>query len=349
MRHARTLISRALLALGAATGLLALPAQAADYVLRQAIQLGGEGGWDYLTFDPATQRLFITRGTHVQVVDPDTGRVVGDIPGTPGVHGVAIATGLDKAYTSNGRDNSVTVFSPSTLAVQGRIATPEGINPDFIAFDPASRQVLAFNGKSHNATVIDTATDKVTHTLPLAGKPEAAVADGRGRMFVEIEDKNLLQVIDTHARQVQASWPLPGCEEPAGLAMDGTGQRLFVACHNKTLLVLDAAGGKVVDRLSIGAGVDAAIFDTGRKLAFSSQGDGSLSIMQGDGTHYRVAQTLATRPGARTMALDEQSHRIFLVTAEFEPLAPGQTGRRTMKPDSFMLLVVGEEGKGDGR
>ncbi|XHS80451.1 YncE family protein [Burkholderiaceae bacterium UC74_6] len=320
---------------------LGATAQATEYGVRQTVHLGGEGGWDYLSYDPATQRLFISRGTHVQVVDPDSGTVVGDIPDTPGVHGIAIATGLDKAYTSNGRDNSLTVFAPSTLKVLGRIATPDGVGPDFIAFDPTTRQVLAFNGKSHSATFVDTATDRVAHTLPLAGKPEAAVSDGKGRMFVEIEDKNLLQVIDTDRAAVQANWPLPGCDEPAGLAIDREERRLFVACHNKTLLVLDAGDGRVVGHVAIGAGVDAAGFDAGRRLVFSAQGDGSLSVIQGDkGAGYRVVQTVTTRPGARTLAVDEQRHRVFLVTADFEPQPEGKSGRRVMKPDSFTLLVV---------
>jgi DNA-binding beta-propeller fold protein YncE len=233
------------------------------------------------------------------------------------------------------------VFAPSTLKVLGRIATPDGVGPDFIAFDPTTRQVLAFNGKSHSATFVDTATDRVAHTLPLAGKPEAAVPDGKGRMFVEIEDKNLLQVIDTGRAAVQATWPLPGCDEPAGLAIDGEERRLFVACHNKTLLVLDAGDGRVVGHVAIGAGVDAAGFDTGRRLVFSSQGDGSLNVIQGDkGAGYRVVQTVTTRPGARTLAVDEQHHRVFLVTADFEPQPEGKSGRRVMKPDSFTLLVV---------
>ena len=323
---------------------VAAQAEAPHFELLQTIRLGGSGGWDYLSYDETTDRLFISRSTHVQVVDAASGRVIGDIADTPGVHGIAVAEGMDKAYTSNGRDNSLTVFSPSTLKTLGRIATPEGIGPDFIAFDAAARQILAFNAKSHNATLVDAVSDRVVHTVALAGKPEAAVADGKGHVFVDIEDQNAIQVIDTRAGQVSATWPLPGCDEPASLALDAASHHLFVGCHNKTLLVVDADSGKTVASVGIGDGVDAGAFDAGRRLAFSSQGDGSLSIVQGEGTHYRLVQTVQTQAGARTLALDAKHHRVFLVTAEFEAPAPGASSpRRAPKPESFSLLVVGKK------
>jgi len=346
------LLQRTIQGLGQVTALATMAclplmacAQAPRFEVLESHRLGGVGGWDYLSYDATTQRLFISRGTHVQVVDAKDGRVVGDIADTPGVHGIAIATGLDKAYTSNGRDNSLTVFSPSTLSTIRKIATPEGIGPDFIAYDPASRQVLAFNGKSKNATVVNVADDRVVATIALAGKPEAAVADGRGLVFVDIEDTNALQVIDSRAGKLTATWSLPGCDGPSGLALDAASRRLFVACGNKTMVVVDAESGKTVSTLGIGDGPDAAVFDADLHLAFSSQIDGSLSIVQGQGAaNYRVVQSLPTARGARTMALDAEHHRVFLVSADFEAPAAGSASKRdTVKPDSFKLLIVGEK------
>ncbi|MDG0831671.1 YncE family protein [Pelomonas saccharophila] len=330
-----------------ALALLPLAAAAADFQVLQRYTLGGEGGWDYLSYDAPSHRLFIARGQHVQVVDPRTGGVVGDIPDTPGVHGIALAPELDKGFTSNGRDNSVSVFTASSLKTTAKIATPKGENPDFIAYDEGTKQVLAFNGRSHDASVIDAVGDKLVATIALAGKPEAAVVDGRGRMFIDIEDTNQLQAIDLKTRAVVATWPLPGCDEPAGLAMDRAARRLFVGCHNKALLVVNADTGKTVAQLPIGEGVDANGFDAERGLVFSSQGDGTLSVIQAAAAdRYTPRQTVATARGARTMALDAAQHRVYLVTAEFDeqPAAPGQTRpRRTMKPGSFTLLVVGEK------
>lgn len=327
--------------------LLPLAAAAGDLGVLHRFNLGGEGGWDYLSYDAPSHRLFISRGQHVMVVDPRSGSVVGDIPDTPGVHGIALAPALDKGFTSNGRDNSVSVFTASSLKTTARIATPKGENPDFIAYDEGAKQVLAFNGRSHNASVIDAVGEKLVATIPLAGKPEAAVSDGRGRMFVDIEDRNALQAIDLKSGAVVATWPLAGCDEPAGLAIDREARRLFVGCHNKVLLVVDADTGKTVAQLPIGEGVDANGFDAGRRLVFSSQGDGTLSVMQaGAADHYQPVQTVATARGARTMAVDAVQHQVYLVTAEFDeqPPAPGQTRpRRTMRPGTFTLLVVGEK------
>lgn len=326
--------------------LISVGASAGDFQVLRQYKLGGEGGWDYLSYEPQSNRLFISRGQHVQVVDPKTGAIVGDIADTPGVHGIALAPELDQGFTSNGRENAVTVFTVSSLKTIGKIKTPAGENPDFIAYDEGSGQVVVFNGRSHNASVIDARRELLTATIALAGKPEAAVADGRGLMFVDIEDKNLLQAIDLKTRSVVASWPLPGCDEPAGLAMDKASRRLFVACHNKTLLVVDADSGKTVATLGIGDGVDANAFDPASKLAFSSQGDGTLSIIQASpGDRFTLRQTVATARGARTLALNPVDHQVYLVTAEYdEQPATGQgKPRRTMRPGSFSLLVVGEK------
>jgi DNA-binding beta-propeller fold protein YncE len=327
--------------------LIAQGASAGDFQLLGMHRIGGDGGWDYLSYDSASKRLFIARGQHVQVVDPVSGEVVGDIADTPGVHGIALAPELDKGFTSNGRDNSVTVFTTSTLKPLAKIQTPAGENPDFIAYDRVTQRVVAFNGRSHNASLIDAVGARLVGTVALAGKPEAAVADGRGTMFVDIEDTNQIQAINLKTGTVIASWPLAGCDEPAGLAIDPTTRRLFVGCHNKTLLVVNADDGKVLHRLAIGEGVDATAFDEQRKLVFSSQADGTLSIIQEvSADEFRPLPTVMTAPGARTMALNPADHRIYLVTAEFEaPAAPasGARPRRVMKPGSFSLLVVGEK------
>jgi DNA-binding beta-propeller fold protein YncE len=313
------------------------------YKLKARHVIGGEGGWDYLSVDPAANRLYIARGQRVQVVDPDSGHVVGEIADTAGVHGVALDAELGKGYTSNGRGNSVTVFDIATLKTLSVIALTGAENPDFIALDPSTQRVLAFNGRSHNASVIDARSDRQLGNVPLSGKPEAAVADGRGHLFVDIEDKNELVRIDTAAAKVDATWPLPGCDEPAGLAIDPVAHRLFVGCHNRTLLVINAEDGAVVAKLPIGEGVDANAYDPKTRLVFSSQGDGTMSVISAaPGDKYSVAQTVATQSGARTMALNPVNHEVYLVSAEFDtqPPAEGQTRpRRVMKPGSFVLLV----------
>ena len=316
---------------------------AADYALKQKFTIGGEGGWDYLTYDAHANRLFISRGTHVQVVDPGTGSVLGDIPETPGVHGIAPADDLGKGYTSNGRDNSVTVFELRSLKTIARIRLEGAKNPDFILYDAASRRVFAFNGRSRNASVIDAETDKPVATIALSGKPEAAAADGRGGVFVNIEDADALSVIDARNAVVLRSWPLAGCHEPAGLAIDPQTRRLFVGCHNKALLVVDAENGKAVASLPIGEGVDANAFDAQTGLGFSSQGDGSLTVIREEAADkFSVVQNAVTQRGARTMALNPKTHDVYLVTAEIEETAvPEGRPRRTLKPGTFTLLVFG--------
>lgn len=319
---------------------------AADYALKRTLVLGGEGGWDYLTYDASRGRLFISRGTHVQVVDPEKGSLLGDIPDTPGVHGIALADELGKGFISNGRDNSITVFDLATLETLAKIRTEGGVNPDFIAYDSVSKRIFAFNGRSHNASVIDAVGLRLLAAIPLEGKPEAAVTDGRGLMFVNIEDKNQITELDTRQAVVTRSWPVPGCEQPAALAIDRESHRLFAGCLNRLLAILDAESGQVVAGLPIGEGVDAAAFDPETKLTFSAQGDGTVTIVKMIGGQYAVVQNIVTRPGARTLALNPKNHDVYLVTAEFEasPPAEGQKRpQRIMKPGTFMLLVLGAE------
>jgi DNA-binding beta-propeller fold protein YncE len=318
----------------------------AQYQVKQKYVLGGDGGWDYLTFDAAGKRLFISRGTHVMVVDPYKGSVVGDIPDTAGVHGIAIAQDLGKGFTSNGRDNTVTVFDLKTLKQTAKIKI-DGENPDAILYDPSSKRVFTFNGRSKNATVIDATNDKVVGNIPLDGKPEFGVADGKGGVFVNIEDKNEVTSIDAKKAVVIKSWPLAPCEEPSGLAMDPKSRRLFAGCHNKMMAVMDADSGKVIATPAIGEGVDANAFDADKQLAFSSNGDGTLTVVHEDTPgKFTVLENAETAKFARTMALDTTNHDVYLVTAEIEMAPPAKEGERphrTMKPGTFTLLVVGKK------
>ncbi len=314
-----------------------------QYQLKQKYVLGGEGGWDYLTYDPSGKRLFISRGTRVQVVDPAKGTVIAEIPDTNGVHGIALAHDLGKGFTSNGRDNTVTVFDLKTLKETAKIKV-SGENPDAILYDPASKRVFTFNGRTSNSTVIDATNNTVIGNIPLDGKPEFAAADGKGKVYVNIEDKSELSEIDSKTGSVLHTWPLTGCEEPSGLAMDQKHRRLFSGCHNQVMAVTDADTGKVVTTVPIGQGVDANAFDPETELAFSSNGDGTLTVVHQDAPDkYTVVQNATTQRGARTMALNTSNHEVYLVTAEIEeqPPAEGQTRpRRTMKPGTFTLLVM---------
>jgi YVTN family beta-propeller protein len=318
----------------------------AQYQVKQKYVLGGEGFWDYLTFDPVGKRLFISRGTHVMVVDPYKGSVIGDIPNTPGVHGIALAQDLGKGFTSNGRENTVTVFDLKTLKETARIKI-EGKNPDAILYDPATQHVFTFNGGSKDATVIDAATASVVTTIPLDGKPEFGVSDGKGMVYVNIEDKSEVTSIDAKKAVVVKSWPLAPCEEPSGLAMDREHRRLFAGCHNKMMAVMDSDTGKVIATPAIGEGVDANGFDADKQLAFSSNGDGTLTVVHEDSpVKFTVLENADTAKFARTMALDTTNHDVYLVTAEIEMAPPAKEGerpRRTMKPGTFTLLVVGKK------
>lgn len=335
------------LALMGAAAVAGSGAATAEYKLKQKFTLGGDGGWDYLTYDTAGKRLFISRGTRVMVVDPEKGSVIAEIPDTPGIHGIALAQDLGKGFTSNGRENTVTVFDLKTLKETSKIKLEGAENPDAILYDAASKRVFTFNGRSKNATAIDAAAGTVVGNIPLTGKPEFAAADGKGMVYVNIEDTGELTQIDARKAAVVNTWKMEGCEEPSGLAMDQKTRRLFAGCHNKVMAVVNADTGKVVTTVPIGQGVDANGFDPGTKLAFSSNGDGTLTVVHEDSADkFSVVQNAETQKFARTMALDPQSHDVFLVTAEIEELPPaeGQTRpRRSMKPGTFTLLVMSQK------
>ncbi len=310
------------------------------YHFIKAIPIGGPGGWDYISIDPQARRLYVSHATKIVVVDADSGAPVGEIPDTPGVHGFAVAADLGRGFSTNGRDNTSTIVDLKTLKAIGKVAT--GGNPDAVLYVPERKEVYTFNGSGRSATVIDAVTGKVVTTIDLDGKPEAAVADGPAhRVFVNIEDTGGVAAIDTMSHTVAAVWKLSGCEEPTGLAYDAMHHRLFSVCHNKVMVVTDSRSGKTVTIVPIGARVDGAAFDPDSGYAFSSNGEGTVTIVRVDATgRASVVQTLATRPSARTIVFDPSTHNIFLPAATMAP-ASQAGGRREMVPDSFNVLVYG--------
>jgi YVTN family beta-propeller protein len=305
-------------------------------------KVGGEGGWDYITADAAAHRLYITHGPRVEVLDSDSGKAVGAITGLQGTHGVALDPAGKYGYISDGRANAVVVFDRKTLKTITSIAA--GTNPDGIAFEPVTKTVWAFNGRSNNATVIDAKSQKAVATIPLPGRPEFPVADGKGNVYDNIESKNEIVRIDAATKKVSAEWPL-GCDSPSGLAIDHAARHLFSVCDGKKMAVMDADTGKVLATPAIGDGPDAAAFDAKNKLAFSSNGDGTLTVVDAGKSTFPVVQNVTTQRGARTMTFDSANGRIYLPTAQFGP-RPAPTAemphpRPSIVPDSFTVLVVG--------
>lgn len=301
--------------------------------------VGGEGFWDYLTCDPAGHRLFVTHSTHVVVLSTDTGKVIGDIPNTKGCHGVALALDLKRGFVSDGADNAVTIFDTRTLKETGKVSV--GQRPDAILYDPATRRVFTFNAGSHDTTVLDAATGKVVGTIALGGKPEFGVSDGRGKIFVNVEDTSELVTLDPKKLTVVRRTSLAPAEEPTGLALDPKTHRLFAACGNGHAAVVDAETGKLLATPVIGDGPDAAAWDPKAGLAFMSNGgDGTLSVLRDAGAGTFVVESVPTERGARTMALDPTTHRIYLASAKFAPAAAGEQ-RPSMVPNSFVVLVYG--------
>jgi YVTN family beta-propeller protein len=319
-------------------------ADAPGYHVIKTYKLGGEGGWDYLTMDSASGRLYISRGTHVVVMDAGSGKVVGDVADTPGVHGIALAPEMDKGFTSNGREGTVSIVDMTTLKTTGKVKVGE--NPDAIVYDPATKHVFTMNGRSHDSSVVDPAKGQVVGTIKLDGRPEFAVSDGKGKIWINIEDKNELIEIDSNQMKVLKSWPLTNCEAPSGLSMDQKHRRLFSGCsENKTMAISDADAGKVVTTVPICDGTDATAFDPGTDMAFASCHDGHITVVKEDSPDkYHVAETVTTEEGARMMTLDTKTNDLFTVTAKFgprpAPSAENPHPRPTIVPDSFIVLVV---------
>lgn len=296
--------------------------------LLHTYNIGGAGKWDYLLADPTSNRLYVSHGTRVHILNEQTGDSVGIITNTSGVHGIALVNGLKKGYISNGKTGDCTVFNTSTNLETGRIKTGE--NPDALFYDDFSKKLFVFNGRSLDATVIDPQTDKVIATIPLGGKPETGVSDGKGKIYVNIEDKNEVVCFDAQRYKILKRYPLKGGEEPSGLAIDRNTSRLFIGCANKVMLVVEAITGKTISRIPIGEGSDGIVFDPILKRVYSSNGEGTITVINATNDKYQILQTLKTIPGARTISLNKDTHHVFLSVAD-----------KTKKQETFCVLEYG--------
>jgi DNA-binding beta-propeller fold protein YncE len=335
--------SRRLLAIVVALlAIAASPAPAPGYHIVSTFALGGEGSWDYLAFDTEGHRLFIARQNRIMVVDPVGGKLLGEVPGIKGAHGVAFSQATNRGFATEGAGASVTMFDLKTLQVISRI--PAEDDADGIVFDPATKRAFTMNGDAHSSSVIDVATAGNVGTIPLGGKPEFGVTAGNGKLYANITDTAEVVEIDAAAMKVTRRWPVAPCASSTGLSIDVPRNRLFTVCRNKYLAVSDTIAGKLVTTVPIGAGVDASAFDPATDLVFASNGEGTLTVVHEDTPDtYTVVETVPTGPGAKTMALDPASHRVYLGTAAFGPVdpnAPGGRRRPPMLPDSFKLLVL---------
>ena len=311
-------------------------AQKSEYKLAKTIQLTNDGGWDYLTVDEVNQKLFVSHSSQVNVVDLKVGEQVAIIPSTEGVHGIAIANDLNKAFISCGKDSSVIVVDLATFKPVTKI-TGTGKNPDAILYDQFSKKVFTFNGRSSNSTVIDANTLKIIATIPLSGKPEFSQTDGKGKVYVNIEDKSTITVINSVTLKVEKEWSIAPGEEPSGLALDNANHRLFSVCGNKMMTISDAIAGKVITTVPIGDGCDGVAFDPVTKRIFASNGEGKMTVVQQvNANEYKVVENFPTLQGARTITINKTNHHIYLPTAE---LLPGE-GRRQSKPNTFKVLDI---------
>jgi YVTN family beta-propeller protein len=318
---------------------------AEPYRFLNQIPIGGEGGWDILTIDSAAQRLYLSHATKVVIVDLNKNAVAGEIADTLGVHGFVAVPEFQRGFSTNGKENKSSVVDLATLKTISKIDTGE--SPDAVVYEPRHREVYIFNHRGNSVTVVDAKTEKVVATIPLDGNPEFAVVEEKGgRVYCNLEDKNEVAVIDTTKHEVIASWPVAPGEGPGGIAFDLAHHRLFVGCHNKMMLMIDTETGKIVATVPIGAGTDGCAFDDARQLAFASCGDGTTTIAKEEAPDkLTVVQTLKTERGARTMAIDPKTHRIYLPTAQFQPPpspSPGASpARPTIVPNTLKLLVYG--------
>ena len=313
-------------------------AAAPGYKVVDKIKIGGAGQWDYVFIDSDAGRLYVSHGNQTEVIDTATNKLVGTIPETMGVHGIAVARDLGKGFISNGRSNNVTIFDLKTLMATGTVAT--GMNPDAILYDPVSHRLFTFNGRSSDATVIDAKAGTVITTLPVGGKPEFAQYDGKGKVYFNVENTGEIVELDAAKAAITKRIPLAPCEDPTGLAIDRQKQRLYAACGNKKMAIVDYKAGKLIASVDIGAGADGAAFDNG--FAFSSNGgDGTMSVVQETSAgKFEVVETVQTARTARTIGADAKTHKLYLPAAEQGPPPAGGKGRGTIVPDSFHVIVV---------
>jgi len=305
-------------------------------------KLGGEGGWDYLAVEPVARKLMIARSDRIMVIHADTGALLGEVKDLDGAHGVAWQPGSKTIFATSGKSNEVMEIDAATLKIMHKIKVGE--KPDAIYYDSFSKMIFVFNGKSKNASVIDPATLKVTHTIELSGKPEFAAGDGEGRVYVNIEDKNEVTVIDSAHFKVTHQYPLSPCEEPTGMDISPVSKKLIVGCGNETSVVVNSKNGIVLQTFKTGKGVDAVAYDPVRKMAYISAGEGKLTVLKEGKKDFTLAETVTTVSGARTLAVDSKTGNVFLPAAEFEPIKPGEDPNghsKKIKPGSFYVLVVG--------
>jgi DNA-binding beta-propeller fold protein YncE len=312
-----------------------------QYHVLKKIELGGSGFWDYLTVDNEARRLYVSHGTHVIVIDLNTDKVAGDIPNTPGVHGIAVANDLNRGFISCGQSNTAIIFDLKTLNILGQVKT--GANPDNILYDSSSKQVFTFNGRSNDATVFDAATGAVKGTIALGGKPEAAKLDSKGKIYVNMEDLNEVVEIEIQKLAISRHFSISPGEEPTGMAIDADHHRIFAACGNKMLIILDTETGKVIATAPIGEGCDGVSFDPESGLIFCSNGeDGTLTVVkESSAAKFEVSQTITTQSGARTITIDPKTHNVLLPVGQFGPPG-GQTQQTTTGKDSFVVIVLGK-------
>ena len=336
-------VARVLMGCGVVLGAVLPLAAQQPYRVLDRWKIGGTGGWDYLLADPEAHRLYVTHGPRVEVLDSTTGKPVGAITGLKGTHGVVLDPDGRFGYISDGGANALVIFDRKTLATVGSV--PVGSNPDGIVYEPVTKTVWTFNGRSNNASVVDTASRTVVATIALPGRPEFPHADGKGHVFDNLEDKNSVAVLDAKTKTLTSTWPLTGCDSPSGMAIDPAHHRLFSVCDGKKMAVVDTETGKQIASPEIGEGPDAAGYNAKAQLAFSSNGqDGTLSVV--DAAHgYKTIEQLPTQRGARTMTYDERADKVYVVTAEFgarpAPTAAMPRPRPAIVPDSFQVLVIG--------
>ncbi len=319
-------------------------AQKSNYKIVNKFSVEGDGGWDYITMDENTGRLFVSHGTVTNVVDSKTGKLISTVQDTKGVHGIALAQDENKAFISCGKDSTITIVNLKTLELITKIKST-GANPDAILYDNFSHKIFVFNGRSSNATVIDSKTNNAVATIPLEGKPEFSVSDGNGRAYVNIEDKSLISVINSSTLKVENSWTVAPGEEPSGLALDNATHRLFSVCDNKKMVMMDALNGKVITTLEIGERVDGCAFDPELKRAYSSNGEGTVTVIKEENANeFSILENIPTQKGARTICLDKKTHHVYLPAAEYgeTPAATAENPHPhpTIKPGTFVILDI---------
>jgi YVTN family beta-propeller protein len=319
-------------------------ANAQNYSVAKKINIIGNEGWDYLAVDEINQHLFVSHGSVVNVIDLKSDAMIATIPDTKGVHGIAIANDLNKAFISNGKDNSVTIVNLKTFEFIEKVKI-SGVKPDAILYDSFSKKVFTYNATSENATVIDANTNKEIKSIPLGGKPEFSVTNTKGLIYVNIEDKNQIKTINAATLKVVNTWSIAPGDEPSGLALDLETNRLFAVCGNKLMIVVNAINGKIITTLPIGDGCDGVAFDAKKKLVFSSNGEGNITVVKEESVNkFSVVQTIATQKGARTITLNKTTGQLYTPTAEFgakpEPTAENPNPRATIQSNSFVVLVV---------